>query len=173
MKFTFRIPGRDEIGPALSANSANPLIVAGVHHGATAAANDDVLAVADQAPISGLAGLATSARSEVVREAKVERSAIINTDGVPSWETDGMSGLPTRTGAEIVSFEKRVARITWLGYAEAKGLVEKLLRRDRDGDDRRLCVECSHAGPGWRCAKREVFLLDQLQRCPLFKEKLP
>ena len=170
MKFTFRIPGRAEIGSAPSANSANPLILAGVHRGATEAANDDILAVADQPPISGLAGLATSARSEAVREAEAKRSAIINANGVPSWEADDMAGLPTRTAAEIASFEKREARSTWLGYPNAKGRAEELLRRDRDGDDRRLCVECSHAGPGWRCAKREAFLLDQLQRCPMFKE---
>jgi len=104
-------------------------------------------------------------------EAKVERSAIISADGVSYWEADDMAGLPAWTDAEIVSFDKRVARSTWLGYPDAKGRAEKLLHRDRDADTRRLCVECLHVGPGWRCAKREAFLLDQLQRCPLFKEK--
>lgn len=93
-------------------------------------------------------------------EAKVERSAIISADGVPAWPN-----------AETVTFEKRVTRSTWLGYPDAKVRAERLLHRDRDADDRSLCVECSHAGPGWRCAKREAFLLDQLQRCPMFKEK--
>jgi len=86
-------------------------------------------------------------------------------------QDDGLAGLSAWTDAEIVSFNKRVARSTWLGYPDAKGRAERLLHRDRDADTRRLCIECSHAGPGWRCAKREAFLLDQLQRCPLFKEK--
>jgi len=104
-------------------------------------------------------------------EAKVERSAIISADGVSYWEADDMAGLPTWTDAEIASFEKRVARSTWLGYPDANGRAEKLLHRERDADTRRLCIECLHVGPGWRCAEREAFLLDQLQRCPLFKEK--
>ncbi len=84
---------------------------------------------------------------------------------------DDLAGLPAWTDAEIVSFDKRVARSTWLSYPNAKCRAERLLHRDRDIDDRRLCVECQHAGPGWRCAKREAFMLDQLQRCPRFKEK--
>ena len=103
-------------------------------------------------------------------EARVERSAIISADGVPYWDADDMAGLPIWTEAEIVLFEKRVARSVWLGYQDAKGRAEKLLHRDRNDDDRRLCIECSHAGPGYRCAKREAFLADQLQRCPKFKE---
>ena len=75
------------------------------------------------------------------------------------------------SNAEIVRFEKREARISWLGYGDdAEHLAEMLLHRDRDMDDRRLCVECSHAGPGWRCAKRDAFLVRQLQRCDNFKE---
>lgn len=104
-------------------------------------------------------------------DAKIERSAIISADGAPYWEADDLAGLPAWTDAEIVTFEQRVARSTWLGYPDAKGRAERLLHRDRDTDDRRLCVECQHAGPGYRCARREAFLLDQLQRCPMFKEK--
>jgi hypothetical protein len=104
-------------------------------------------------------------------EAKVERSAILSADGVPYWEADDLAGLPAWTDVEIVAFDKRVARSTWLGYPDAKGRAEMLLRRDRGGDHRRLCVECLHAGPGYRCAKRDAFLLDQLQRCLNFKEK--
>ena len=102
-------------------------------------------------------------------EAKIERSAVISVDGVPCWEADDLAGLPALTDAEIAMFEQRVARSTWLGYPDAKGRAERLLHRDRDDDDRRLCIECQHAGPGYRCAKRAAFLADQLQRCPAFK----
>jgi hypothetical protein len=114
---------------------------------------------------------ATQHAQQADHEAKVERSAIISADGAPYWDADDLAGLPKWTDAEIVTFEKRVARSTWLGYTDAKGRAEKLLHRDRDADDRRMCVECQHAGPAWRCAKREAFLLAQLQRCPMFKEK--
>jgi hypothetical protein len=77
---------------------------------------------------------------------------------------------PAMTDAEAVLFDKRVVRSIWLGYADANGRAERLLRRDRSGDHRRLCPECNHARPGWRCAKGEAFLADQLQACPLFKE---
>ena len=100
----------------------------------------------------------------------VERSAIISADGVPYWQADDLAGLPAWTDAEIATFEQRLARSTWLGYSDAKGRAERMLHRDREGDHRRLCVECAHAGPAWRCAKHEAFLLDQLQRCPMFKE---
>ena len=71
--------------------------------------------------------------------------------------------------AEVVRFDKRVSRISLLGYGdEADHLGVMLLRRDRDMDERKLCIECSHAGPGWRCAKRDAFLVRQLQRCDNF-----
>ena len=87
--------------------------------------------------------------------------------------TDAQPIQPATTDmidAEVVLFDKRVARSIWLGYADAEGRAERLLRRDRSGDHRRLCPECNHARPGWRCAKGEAFLADQLQACPLFKE---
>lgn len=73
--------------------------------------------------------------------------------------------------AEIVVFKTRLDRVARLGYRNnADRLAGTLLARDRDADDRRLCVECSHAGPGRCCSKREAFMLEQLQRCPAFKE---
>lgn len=86
-------------------------------------------------------------------------------------EAEDFAAAPSRSDFEIVAFDARVARSTWLGYPDAEGRAEVLWHRDREGDDRRLCIECLHAGPGWRCAKRDSFLLNQLQRCPNFKEK--
>ncbi|HEX2541498.1 MAG TPA: hypothetical protein VHM00_10495 [Caldimonas sp.] len=62
------------------------------------------------------------------------------------------------------------ARLIWLGYQDHANLAEVLLTRDADSDDRRLCVECAHARPDWRCVAREAFLLAQFQRCPAFLE---
>ena len=159
MRFKLHIPGRLEVEAPPVANPANPLI------GSKADTATDTTPAPDT--ISGLAGLAAGDD----HEAKIERSAVISADGMPYWEADDLAGLPAWTDAEIVSFEQRVARSTWLGYPDAKGRAERLLHRDRDGDHRTLCVECLHAGPGYRCAKREAFLADQLQRCPKFQEK--
>lgn len=65
--------------------------------------------------------------------------------------------------------------------AHAAALVESLVCRDQDGDDRRLCVECGHlAGTSasghtcnaWRKAGAmrhlPTDLVVQLQRCPAF-----
>lgn len=163
MTFKLQLPGRLEVEAPAAANPAFPLI-----RPMLVAANDGAAAVT----ISGLAGLAGSKTCDDDREAKVERSAIVSADGVPYWEADDRAGLQAWTDAEIVTFEKRLARNIWLGYSDAKGRAERLLHRDRDQDPRTLCVECSHAGPGWRCAKREAFLLDQLQRCPMFDDRL-
>lgn len=106
-------------------------------------------------------------------EARKERSAIISADGVPVWEADAMAGLQPWTNAEIASFKARRARVNWLGYGtQADRLAELLVHRDRDRDDRALCIECSRASGGWRCSARQAFLLDQLQRCPSFVSEI-
>ena len=45
----------------------------------------------------------------------------------------------------------RTARFALLGRADAEDLAERLTLRDRDGDDRRLCLECSWLGDAGRC----------------------
>lgn len=55
-------------------------------------------------------------------------------------------------GAEIGRFTVRLARFTdeGLPLIEAEALADKLVLRDRDGDHRRLCLECAHLS-GRRC----------------------
>lgn len=61
------------------------------------------------------------------------------------------------TGHEIDTFTARLARFTDKGTSTDVGetLADKLVIRDRESDDRRLCLECRHlAGYGpesWRC----------------------
>lgn len=89
---------------------------------------------------------------------------------------------------EISMFMQRLDVFAWKGVAlpEAESLADALVLRDRDGDDRKLCLECCHlrggAGP-WRCANATAAqmavnthhvdlpagLTQQLQRCPGFK----
>ena len=82
---------------------------------------------------------------------------------------------------EIALFTRRVARFGELGMSpsEADTQADKLLIRDRDNDDRRLCLECTHLRSGSRCGARTVANMPKgtpidalpiLQRCDQFKE---
>ena len=58
--------------------------------------------------------------------------------------------------SEIDAFTARVHLFTrhGLDQPQAEGLADGLVIRDRDGDDRRLCLECQHlrgGGRSWAC----------------------
>lgn len=169
MTFRLHIPGRDDAGPTGVANPANPLI--------------------GDAPVSRSAGSATQAIttppnqlgliSEIAALADIDGRVITaSADPVylpPSlrrYTQTTITLLPDVAAAvESRRFDKRRARVAWLGYgAVADELAEIMAARDRRLDDRRLCVECAHAGPGWRCNKKQAFLTDVLQRCRYFDE---
>jgi hypothetical protein len=91
-------------------------------------------------------------------------------------------------GTEIDTFLARLQRFTGKGLArsDAEALADKLVLRDRESDDRRVCMECknfSGYGAGsWRCgnwqaariatrsrdAQLPADLMVQLQRCDGF-----
>jgi hypothetical protein len=93
------------------------------------------------------------------------------------------------TSHEIDTFTARLARFTDKGGSlmDSEALADKLVIRDREQDDRRLCLECMHlAGFGsgsWRCgawqaagvairshdAQSPDELVMQLQHCGGFK----
>ena len=84
---------------------------------------------------------------------------------------------------EIDTFTARLGRFTERGLHldDAERLADTLVIRDREGDDRRLCLECIHLqGFGrWRCGNSELAnvppygvardLVLMLQRCDGFK----
>jgi len=87
--------------------------------------------------------------------------------------------------AEIDTFMARVHLFTERGKntTEAEGLADSLVKRDREADDRRMCLECSHLRRSaglWRCgqsqraglAVAEVSgdVVNLLQRCSAFNE---
>lgn len=89
------------------------------------------------------------------------------------------------TGTELDLFTARLARFIDKGvsHADAELMADKLVQRDRESDDRRLCLECTHLGgygrTSWRCgnwrragvarqardAQLPADLVLQLQRC--------
>ena len=86
--------------------------------------------------------------------------------------------------AEIDRFTARLARFTDHGMIllDAEGLADRLVIRDREQDDRAMCLECTHLQRAGRCANwqhsgvairaRDAFmpaeLVRQLQRCEGF-----
>lgn len=84
------------------------------------------------------------------------------------------------SSAEIFTFTARAACFDRIGRPDAEHLAERLTLRDRDLDDRRMCVECRELESSGRCgaARRgEVPSADRrlepaqnvLMRCGRFK----
>ena len=63
----------------------------------------------------------------------------------------GRCHAPGWNDAEIAAFMARTARFAMMGRADADDLAERLTLRDRVGDDRRLCLECTWLGDTGRC----------------------
>lgn len=90
---------------------------------------------------------------------------------------------PAMNSGEIDLFLKRLERFTDKGLIVpvAEALADKLVQRDREGDDRRLCLECAHLQGfnHWRCGNWQAAevarvglvpdLVMNLQRCPGFR----
>ncbi len=86
---------------------------------------------------------------------------------------------PAMNTREIDTFTARLALFTDKGESldDAERLADRLVIRDREGDDRRLCLECAHLqGYGrWRCGNWQAAdvarqglagdLVLMLQRC--------
>jgi len=86
---------------------------------------------------------------------------------------------PAMNAREVDTFTARLVRFTDKGVTldEAERLADVLVTRDREGDDRALCLECTHLqGWGrWRCGNWQVAdvarvglvpdLVTMLQRC--------
>ena len=84
------------------------------------------------------------------------------------------------TDADIARFLDRRARLLRWGWTEpeAETLADRLVRRDREADERVSCTDCRHYRPG-RCGNHERAglcvpdlgrdLAAMLQRCPGFQ----
>ena len=112
-------------------------------------------------------------------------SSIAVTDDPNRWCWQHSSAM---NGVEIDTFAARLHQFTDKGLArnDSEALADKLVPRDREQDDRRVCLECKHfTGHGagsWRCgnwqaagiairsrdAQLPADLVVQLQRCDGF-----
>ena len=112
-------------------------------------------------------------------------SSVPVTEGPDRWCWPRSSAM---NGTEIDTFAARMHKFTDKGLARNDGevLADRLVRRDREQDDRYVCLECQHfTGHGaesWRCgnwqaagialrprdAQLPADLVVQLQRCDGF-----
>lgn len=116
----------------------------------------------------------------------LDRLATLRAYRLSAAEADEAHAEPWDDAA-IARFVARVALFMrrGIGAGDADDLAERLHRRDVQGDDRRLCIECAHlAGrPGaWRCTNARAAgvgselprgLATRLQRCGGFQEPPP
>jgi hypothetical protein len=110
------------------------------------------------------ATFATAAPGALPQIARVATVAVANqqkppaNDPAPAIDTDRWCWphSTAMTGAEIATFTARLSRFTDKGLIlhDGEALADRLVIRDRDSDDRHLCLECLHlAGHGsWRCS---------------------
>lgn len=136
--------------------------------------------------------LKQSAKASSFNVVDTQVDVLALTDGVNLDEADAID--PDRhswphtlamNSAEIDSFNARVQLFTRhaLDQTQAEGVADGLVIRDRDGDDRRLCLECQHlrgGGRSWACnqwraaghgaAGIPADMVLMLQRCDGFKE---
>lgn len=162
--------------------------------GLSGTAKTDETAVARLLAVSAVATDAVSAMPEGLSSVlavpspavwEKQDSSIVVTDDPDRWCWPRSSAM---NGAEIDTFAARLHKFTDKGLARNDGetLADKLVERDRDDDDRRVCLECYHfSGHGagsWRCgnwqaagialrscdAQLPADLVVQLQRCDGF-----
>ena len=86
----------------------------------------------------------------VLRDAKPELLALLR--GVAGATEDRALPSIGWTDADIARFLDRRARLMRWGWAEpeAEALADRLVRRDREQDERVSCTDCKHYRPG-RC----------------------
>ncbi len=151
--------------------------------------------------VSNMVSTETEASVEVSaqppdREAWPERAAIAEYDGgLSRQDAEALADAcccphsSAMNGAEIDTFTARLARFTdkGLNLIDAEALADKLVIRDREGDDRRVCLECAHLHHGGRCgnwkaagvanraseSRLPTDLVLQLQRCDGFATSTP
>lgn len=124
------------------------------------------------------AGILTDAQRQAIRDHRAELLALLATPTTTGPAPDSLA-LVAWTDADIARFIARRDRLARWGYStiDAEALAERLTLRDRSGDERVSCTECSNHRPG-RCDNHRAARLHSaevgrdlaalLQRCPAF-----
>ena len=132
-----------------------------------------------------VASVATVSVATAQKHAAYDSTAIVQDPDRWCWPHTG-----AMNSAEIDTFTARLAWFTnkELTLQDADALADKLVTRDRESDDRRLCLECFHlsgqSGKTWDCrnwqqagvasrardAQLSAALVIQPQRCDGFAQ---
>ena len=110
---------------------------------------------------------------EIGDAAKDDAGAPLPYKGNPylSKEAADRCHTPEWNDAEIFTFTTRAMKFIRIGLRhDADNLAELLVLRDREGDDRQLCVECKH-GHSARCPDGSPLPPEVLHRCGGFTEE--
>lgn len=132
--------------------------------------------VEGQPAVAGIRKFAAFARDDYLdaaAEARQERAAIAQFDGGLSLnDAETAAGIRPWNERETARLALRRARAQALGMPldRAERIAARLIQRDRDADDRTLCIECSWARVS-ACAKRGPYLPDTPQRCEKFRKE--
>jgi hypothetical protein len=130
----------------------------------------------------GFVGFVAPISARMPKEGADSPAANDPTSGPNRWSWPHSEAM---NGAEIEAFTARLARFSdkGLSLGDGEALADKLVKRDRETDDRRLCLECSHlagsAAFAWRCGSWQlagvalkardaavpIALVQTLQRC--------
>ena len=127
------------------------------------------------------AGALSADLRQAIRDYKPALLALLSPGNQPAVDPDRWRwpASDAMNGAELQTFTGRVLLFTRrsIGEAQAEALADRLLIRDRQHDDRRLCLECTSYRPG-RCGNPRAAglnghavgadLATLLQRCPGF-----
>ena len=164
------------------------------HKGQNGTANTDETAVARLLTVSSVPALAVTALPERLSTVLAVPSPVVfekhdyslaATVDPDDWCWPRSTAM---TGAEIDNFKARLSKFGDKGLTatDCEALADKLVKRDRESDDRRVCLECKHlSGVGqtsWRCGNWQAAgiaihardtqlpadLVLQLQRCDGF-----
>ena len=97
--------------------------------------------------------------------APIKLAALSRGNPYMSRESAETCHTPCWNDAEIFTFTVRASKFIRMGLqGDADHLAELLVQRDREGDDRVLCVECRH-GRAARCPDGAPMPVGVLHRC--------
>ena len=74
-------------------------------------------------------------------------------EATPATNDEWWPYATAMTGPEIDTLTARLGRFVDRGLSldDSERLADRLAVRDREGDDRRVCLECQHLRGRWRC----------------------
>lgn len=143
---------------------------------ATVGTKDAVSGQKTRGQTPGVATAATVAMGPTLKSESTATAKVVPNSNPDRW---CWPNGPAMNGQEIAVFNQRENLFRFRGWDAAEAVADRLVRRDRENDDRVVCLECAHYTKRW-CANAEaaelsptksstriaIDLISLLQRCP-------